>query len=178
MKIKSCLAGLLVAGACLLVLTSFLSATEKRISGESLRGIDAIYVYVEPLSPDIEKLGLNSTILKNDVVVKLESAGIRTMSRDRWLREEGSPYLDVMIRVLALADAKEFIYSIDIAFRQNVYPLRIAVEISGASTWSTGGVIGITPNLEKIRKSLRDQTDLFINSFLSINPGYKRAVEE
>lgn len=178
MKIRSYFGTFLIVGSCLLVCTSFLFASDNQISRESLRGIEGIYVYAEPLGPDVEKLGLTGDLLQTDVITKLKAAGIKTLSRDEWLNEGGSPYLYVIMRALGLTNTKEFIYSIDIAFRQDVYPVRIPVEIAGAATWSTGGVIGITPNLKKIRASVEAQVDEFINAFFSINPEYKANTKE
>lgn len=178
MNIKSHLAGLLITVVCLLVCTPLLFASDNQISRASLRGIEEIYVYVEPLGAEIEKLGLNGDIIQEDIIGKLKASGIKILSRDEWLREAGNPHLYVIIRVLGLTNTKEFIYSIDIAFRQSVYPVINPIEIPDAVTWSTGGVIGITPRLEKIRTSVIDQVDEFIHAFFSINPEYKADVKE
>lgn len=178
MNIKSYLTKLLIAGIFLFVCTPFLFASDNQISRESLLGIEEIYVYVEPLGTEIEKLGLTGDLIQVDVIGKLKASGIKTLSRDEWLRKAGNPYLYVIIRVLGLTNTKEFIYSIDIAFRQSVYPIINTIEIPDAVTWSTGGVIGITPRLEKIRTSVKDQVDEFIHAFFSINPEYKTEVKE
>ena len=153
----------------LLTLTSPVMASDSQISRESLRGLKGIYISVEKLAPEIEKDGLTVNSIGRDVESMLRKANIKTLSKAEWLDATGSPYLYVNANVLKLPGTKEYIYSVNIAFKQNVYPVREAIEISGAATWSVGGIIGITPSLEKIRASVREQVDKFIKAYLSVN---------
>ena len=101
--------------------------------------------------------------------MKLRKARIKTLSKDKWLIATGSPYLYVNVNVLKLRASKEYIYSVNIALRQNVYPVREPIEVIGATTWSIGGIVGITYNLNKIRSSVKGQVDKFIKTYLSVN---------
>jgi hypothetical protein len=83
---------------------------------------------------------------------------------------EGSPFLDVNAHVLKLRATREYIYSVNISFKQTVYPARKPVEITGAATWTIGGIIGITSDLDKIRASVKDQVEDFIQAYLAVNP--------
>jgi hypothetical protein len=154
----------------LLNLSSFVMAYDSKVSRQSLRGLKGIYVFVENLDPQIEKDGLTKNSIKRDVEMMLRKAKIKTLSKGEWFDVTGSPYLYVNANVLKLPDTKEYIYSISIALKQNVYPVREAIEILGAATWSVGGIIGITPSLDKIRASVREQVNKFIKTYLSVNP--------
>jgi len=154
----------------LLTLSSPVMASDSQISRESLRDLKGIYVSVEKLAPEIGKDGLTGNSIGRDVESMLRKAKIKTLSKAEWFDATGSPYLYVNANVLKLPSTKEYIYSVNIAFKQNVYPVREAVEILGAATWSVGGIIGITPSLDKIRASIREQVDKFIKAYLSVNP--------
>ena len=137
---------------------------------ESLRGLKGVHIWVESLASQIKKDGLTEELIRRDVASQLQVAGIRILSKEEWFDTEGSPYLYVNANVLKLQPTNEYIYSIGISLRQNVYPVRKPIEITGAATWSMGGIIGITSNLNKIRASVKDQIEEFIRVYLSVNP--------
>jgi hypothetical protein len=154
----------------LLPFSSYPLASDAKYNRASLRGVEGVYVKVEGLTPEVEKDGLEETLIRRDVESGLKTAGIRTLSKEKWVDMTGSPHLYVNINCLKLAETKEYIYSIRIAFRQNVYLEREPILIIGATTWSVGGVIGITQRIDKIRASLRGRVDEFIKAYLSVNP--------
>ncbi len=135
----------------------------------SLRGPEGVYVSVEKLNPEIVKDGLTEELVRKDAELKLKMAGIRVLSKKQWHGVEGSPFLYVYINALKLSETKEYIYSTYIAFRQDVYPVREPIPVLGATTWSVGGVVGITHRLDKIRASVKGQMDQFISAYLSVN---------
>jgi hypothetical protein len=124
---------------------------------------------VENLGTQIEKDGLTKNSIKKDAEFMLRKAKIRTFSKGEWFEVTGSPYLYVNANVIKLLQTKEYIYSIGVALKQNVYPVREPIEILGATTWSLGGIIGITPSLDKIRAAVREQVNKFIKVYLSVN---------
>jgi hypothetical protein len=71
---------------------------------------------------------------------------------------------------LKLQESEEYLYSVNISLKQTVYPARNPIEISGAATWSTGGIIGITPNLRTIQEAIKGQVKEFIKVYLAVNP--------
>ena len=154
----------------MLPFSSHVLASDAKYNRASLRGVKGVYFKVEGLTPQLEKEGLKETLIRRDVESALRAAGIRTVSREKWVDMRGSPHLYVNINCLKLGETKEYIYSIRIAFRQNVYPEREPILILGATTWSVGGVIGITQRIDKIRVSLKSRVDEFIKAYLSVNP--------
>jgi hypothetical protein len=143
---------------------------DANINKASLRGLEGVYVSVEKLNPEIEKDGLTEDLIRKDTELKLKGAGIRALSKKEWLSVEGSPYLYVSVNALKLRETNEYIYAIHIAFRQNVYPVREPIPVLGATTWSVGGIVGITHRLDKMRTSVKGQMDQFISAYLSVNP--------
>ena len=105
-----------------------------------------------------------------DALALLQKAGIQIYGKDEWLRIPGNPHVYINANVLKLKETKEYIYTITIALKENVYLLREPIEIWGASTWSKGGVVGITGRLEKIRNSVKSEVEAFIGAVKSQNP--------
>jgi len=153
-----------------LSISSVTFASDAKHNRASLRGLGGVYVSVEKLNPEIVKDGLTEDLLLEDAELKLKMAGIRVLPKERWHDVEGSPFLYLNVNALKLSETKEYIYSTYIAFRQNVYSMREPIPILGATTWSVGGIIGITHTLDKIRASVKGQMDEFINAYLSVNP--------
>ena len=154
----------------MLPFSSQVLASDAKYNRASLRGVEGVYLKVEGLTPQLEKDGLKETLIRRDVESELRTAGIKTLSKEKWSDMTGSPHLYVNINCLKLGESKEYIYSIRVAFRQNVYPEREPILILGATTWSVGGVIGITHRIEKIRASLKSRVEEFIKAYLSVNP--------
>ena len=154
----------------LLNVTTFSLAGYHSIQRESLRGLKGVYVSVENLTPEIQKDGLTKDRIQGDVELMLRTAGIKILSKEEWFDEEGGPSLYVNANVLKLSATSEYVYSVNISFKQTVYPIRKPMEITGAATWSVGGIVGITPDLGKIRASIKEQVDEFIKAYWSVNP--------
>ena len=154
----------------LLNMTSFSFSGDYSLQSESLRDLKGVYVSVESPTPEIQKDGLTEERIKKDVDLMLRMAGIKVLSKKEWFGTEGSPFLYVNTHVLKLRETREYIYSVTISFKQNVYPIRKPMEIPGAATWSIGGIIGITPDLDKIRASVKEQVNEFVKAYLSVNP--------
>ncbi len=154
----------------LLNITAFSLAGQYSIQQESLRDLKGVYISVESLAPEIQKDGLTKDRIRKDVELMLRKAGIKILSKKEWFDVEGSPCLYVNAHVVKLRETREYIYSINISFKQTVYPARKPVEITGAATWTIGGIIGITPDLDKIRASVKTQVEDFIKAYLSVNP--------
>lgn len=163
--------GFLTVILCALLTAAPLSATgSSSIQRESFRGLDGVFVSVERLDPRIERDDLTADQIRADTVSQIRNAGIRVLSKKEWFDTEGSPYLYVNANILKLQETEEYIYSVNISLKQTVYPARNPIEISGAATWSIGGIIGITPHLRTIRDAIRDQVKAFINVYLAVNP--------
>lgn len=154
----------------LLTITSFSLAGQYSIQQESLRDLKGVFISVENFAPEIQKDGLTKDRIRKDVELMLRKAGIKILSKKEWFDVEGSPFLYVNTHVVKLRETREYIYSINISFKQTVYPARKPVEITGAATWTIGGIIGITPDLDKIRASVKTQVEDFIKAYLAVNP--------
>jgi hypothetical protein len=145
-------------------------AGDPRFNRNSLKDIQSFYVSVEPLAPEIEEDGLTLKSIQNDVEMQLRRAGIQTVPEKEAFDVPGNPYLYVSPHVMKLTATKEYIYSIDVSFHQNVYSVREPAIIVGVATWSGANVIGITGSLTKIQTSIKNQVGAFIDAYRFVNP--------
>jgi hypothetical protein len=145
-------------------------SSDDATSRRSLSGIKGFCVKVERIDPEIEGDGLRAATIQSDAEGLLKGLGIRILSKGESLDEPGEPNLYIDLHVVKLRATGEYIYSIKVAFRQNAYLSRTPIEVLAASTWSLGLVTGITPDLKKIRDSVKTQVQTFGEAFRSVNP--------
>jgi len=132
---------------------------------ETLRGLKGIQVLVEPIT----LAGLTESTLKTDVELKLRKAGIRVLTEDEWLKTPGYPYLYVNVTAIELKSPREFIYSVNVAFKQDVILSRNrSIETTGV-TWDVSS-LGINSKLRYVREVVSDLVDKFMNDYLAVNP--------
>jgi hypothetical protein len=134
----------------------------------TLRGFEGVHVVVEQLSPAIEKDGLTTNQLENDTELRLQSAGIKILSKEEFLKTAGKPYLYVNVNISVLrTQITRYIFYIRVEFNQDVSLVRNSMVVP-AVTWSAGGW-GIDFSLENIRDVVRDQVDKFVNAYDAVN---------
>ena len=171
MKIRKWLMILIIVTFSL-SLTSSVFAINGLPNRATLRGLKGVGVLVEKLPAEVEKEGLDKNELQRAVESKLQSAGIRLLTKEESLRAPGEPYLYININVnIAKTESDIYPYSIDLLFIQKVSLLRDPKLTSYAVTWSTGGVGSIgKPILSQLRESVEAMVDVFVNAYLMENP--------
>lgn len=158
-------------GAVALILSLFCGnafAYDDEFSRPTLKGLKGVHVLVESLKEDIVKAGLNKETIQTDVELKLRLAGIPVLTREECVEEPGSPYLYVIAGVLK-SELCGYIVKLDVEVKQEVRLVRSPAIQKDAATWSVGG-FGRTSDLKGIRECIKDQVDIFINAYLSVNP--------
>jgi hypothetical protein len=131
----------------------------------SLSNLPGVGVLVESVSAEMKREGLTQSQIASDVESELQEAGIRVLTREsgRWV--PGTPYLYVNINAFK---SKEYVYSIQIEFHQDVFLKRNPEIKVDASTWSKR-YVSAAPNFKMIRGNIKDMVAIFINAFLSVN---------
>ena len=158
------------------LMSSFGFAGDHKVSRETLRGINGIFVRVESLSSEIRKDGLKKQQIRTDVESKLQMAGIKVLSYEEYLLQEGHPYLYIQASVIKSQYPNIYIYHIGIELVQNANLVRNPNLIIGnillspkVTTWSTGS-IGKSGYINDIRNFIKDEVNIFIDAYLSVNP--------
>jgi hypothetical protein len=90
------------------------------------------------------------------------------LSFEEWLKAPGKPGLLVGVTAFKTSHGS-YVYVVKVELWQNVYLERNSKEAVHTPTWSTLS-FGINPGLEAIRSNIKDQVDIFINAWLSVNP--------
>lgn len=135
---------------------------------DSLAGIQGIRVLIIGLQDDAKEDGLTEDALRVDVELRLRQAGIVVLSDEERRREPTLARLDIGINTLRSEGL--YAYSISVSLAQTVRLLNGRL-ILGATTWDSGsvGMVG-AKNLRRVRESLGDKIDEFINDYLAVNP--------
>jgi hypothetical protein len=141
-----------------------LLASDAELNRRTLKGIKSISVLVENLSDAAISDGLSVSQIQTDVELRLRLAGIR-------VDPTTEPYLYVRANLLKTDLVGLYAYSSEVEFNQ---PVRVVATdgFTVGTTWSVGTVGAIrSPNMSKrIRESVGDFVDEFINAYLSVNP--------
>ena len=134
---------------------------------ESLRGLNGVYIFIDDLSPNLERAGLSKNQIQTDVELKLRLAGIKVLTREEWKKEKGVPYISVVIDASPQRQKEPFPVFIMVRLQQGVRLYRNSL-LMHTATWEvlSNGVL----SKENIRAGVKDLVDKFINDYLSVNP--------
>jgi hypothetical protein len=161
-------------GLAAILAIAFLLITSVSLAGDeleqrALRGLNGVYVLVEVLNPEAERLGLTQDQIKTDVELRLRKAGVRVLTNEDRYKTPGMPYLYVNVNTSFKSGTGLCAHSVGVELKEMVMLAR-RFETVG-SIWRTGsvGTVGIA-NIKELRGSVGDLVDEFINDYLAANP--------
>jgi Cdc6-like AAA superfamily ATPase len=166
----------LVVSVIGILLSLFLLSSSFAVNGVSnratLRGLKGIGVLVEKLPSEVEHEGLKRDQLQMEVESKLQTAGIKVLTKEEAFNTPGEPFLYININVnVAKTESDIYPYSIDLLLIQKVSLLRDPKLTSYAITWSTGGVGSIGKQImSQLQENVEGMVDVFIKAYLAENP--------
>lgn len=163
-------------------------ASDDTKSRATLRGIDAVYVQVENLDPELRaelrKGGLTEAGLEAAVERKLQTAGLTVLSEEAFRTAPHPSVLYVNLQILMPETkygytvegqqisrdkpADKYFYRIDVELRQEASLLRDSLIKGSAVTWSVGS-IGFR-RLARIQGDVMDQVERFVDTCVAMNP--------
>jgi hypothetical protein len=151
-------------------LTPYVLAQDNENTRLTLRGLQGVSLFVEPLDPQIEKIGLTTNQIQTDTELKLKMAGINVLTGGESLKASGHPffYVDVNISTLT-TQITRYLFYIRVELNQEATLVRKPDTKVSAVTWSAGGW-GIDFSSDNIRQTVKTQVDKFINAYLAENP--------
>jgi hypothetical protein len=156
--------------ALIICLSTVVFAEDDEDTRRTLRGLKEIFLYVEPLDPQIEEMGLTGKQIQMDIESKLKLAGIKVQPGEEFSKSRGHPYLYVNVNISMLkTQITRYLFYIRIELNQEVALVRTPEVRVSTVTWSTGGW-GIDFSSDNIRQTVKSQVDKFINAFLAENP--------
>jgi len=163
----------LIVGTFIFTVTSIPVQAEESIAPEreSLKGVDGVDIVVEPLNIEIERLGLVTLKLQQDIRLRLQQAGVRVLTEHERLATSTAAML--VVRVDALHDRiGRYFYCFDLLLTQRVrLKGRDSPDVS-AVTWSKSGGIALIAddNVRHIQDQVLRRVDQFIKDYLAVNP--------
>ncbi len=140
---------------------------------EVLRGLKGIKVIVEPLSPDVQRLGLDANQIKNNVENQIRKVGIKILKA---YQPPAMTALYINVHTFIPYQAKTVVvYSINVMVYENVY-LKRGIGTVGdlkevrAADWinASVGFVGVN-HINDIYKKVELQVDKFVSDYLSVN---------
>jgi len=143
------------------------------IARETLRGIKGVRVAVGVIKPEIERDGLSRDQILTDVELKLRMARLNVLTSEDGYSDKAflvvTPHILKHHELSSQLQGDMYLFSIYLELYQAVYLMRNKKRTL-AITWSTGIYYGIDSDLDKIRRRIKDQVDVFLNAWLSVNP--------
>ena len=97
----------------------------------------------------------------------MKIAGIKILSMRESAGMPGVPWLFITV-LGGITKLKGFAFYVKLQIGQNVF-LERNRRAAFAFTWDTGSY-GLNPNKEGIQLTIKKETDVFINAYLSVNP--------
>ncbi|HBC47090.1 MAG TPA: hypothetical protein DEO84_12260 [candidate division Zixibacteria bacterium] len=168
----------LILGSFGLVLTTLSSSTKARddnFSRGSLKGLDSIFVQIDPLPSYIDGYETYTNQIRTDTELKLRLAGINVVTSagdippgGLALNRDGAT-LYLSFTFLGNKSSDVLTYSMELQIWHWVSLMRNIDIGSPAITWSCGG-IGTQSIPEDLRRQAKDMVEIFINAYLSVNP--------
>ncbi len=142
------------------------SVQESRLN--SLKGLAAVYLIIEPLQAEAREAGLTTSELRTDVELRLRAAKISVHTEEEGRKQPGNPYLYLVVNYKAEKGFR--IFRVRLALIQNVFAQRNTSQLLCASTWSVSSSGYATgTGVVTIRQNARDFADLFCNDYLTVN---------
>lgn len=136
---------------------------------KALVGLKGVYVLIEDIDPQAERLGITRSQIGTDVELRLRKAGVRVLTKEERLETQGMPYLYVRVSSVVNQDIPLVAYNIHMALSEEVTLAR-GLQTSG-TIWHTSatGTLG-KQKTGRIRELAGDRVDEFINDYLAANP--------
>ena len=137
---------------------------------ESLRGLNGVYVYVQPVAKDVEAGGLSTAQIQSAVEKQLRGAGISLQSEPQ--EANGSATLVIGIGIVKRPSEEAYLFDVEVSVLQAVrLARRNDPDPFPAQTWSQKA-LGITgpKRMDLILEPLKVRVGDFVNDYLSANP--------
>ena len=159
---------------CAMVLVFGLGETVHALSNNhihsrvTLRGLTSSRILVKVFDSDGKSIETFKAAITENLELELRFAGIRT-------DPNSNNSIELFINIIEVPKVPEtFMYVIEIAVFQKGRLMRNEkASICDVCTWSLG-YYGLCHNMTKIRDNVKGQIDVFINAYLSVNPGNVR----
>jgi len=156
-----------------LSLTSGLSGLDTPNERITLVGLTGVHVVVYDLRAEGDRDGPTRASLQVELEKRLRLAGLRPLAAAEAMRSVGRPTLQLRVNVWRPPGAPDlYVYSVELALRQQIQLTRARTIDSFAITWSEPPEVGTVDStqLSRIMNVVRAKVDQFIVAWRAANP--------
>jgi hypothetical protein len=161
----------LAAGAVALAAPALaLDTPNERIT---LVGLTGVHVVVYDEGGEGERAGLEPRRLQAEVEQRLRKAGLRALGASEALRTASRPTLELRLRLGRSPEAPAlYVFSVDLALRQQIQLARNRTIESFAVTWSDPPEVGavVPARVSVVRDVVRAKVEQFVSAWQAANP--------
>lgn len=139
----------------------------------TLVGLTGVHVAVYDMSGEGEREGLTRSSLQAELEQRLRLAGLRPLGASEAISSAGRPTLELRLNLARFPEAPQlYVYSVELALRQEIRLMRDRTIESFAITWSDPPQVGtVEPaRLSVIRDAVRAKVNQFITAWQAANP--------
>ncbi len=142
-----------------------------------LQGLESVYVFVNPIKPEVEKYSLIEKDLQSDTELQLMQYGIKVLTPEEWGSTTGMLCLWIEVVAQIREEIPDAVASIVVELHENVLLLREPKRVCIiAATWHRGNFwSGGVHSINKIRGHVKDLVSEFTNDYLAANPKETKA---
>lgn len=148
-------------------------STDDPETRKTLIGIPGVFVLVEELGQDMQRIGLTTTQIRTDVELRVRREGIRVLTEDEWnnSRAQGSSSLTIDAEFHDTGSGHNVGCGVlHVGVLQGIRLVRDN-SVNYVETWSTQSIGLVNLNdPRQFRNDLLDRVDRFINAYLAANP--------
>ena len=162
-----------MAGVVLSLTSSPLLGLDTPNERITLVGLTGVHVVVYDLRAEGEREGPTRSSLQAEVENRLRLAGLRPLGAAEAMRSVGRPTLELRVNVSRSTGAPDlYVYSVDLALRQQIQLTRARTTESFAITWSEPpdfGAVDAT-QFSRIMNAVRAKVEQFLVAWRAANP--------
>jgi hypothetical protein len=153
----------------IVILVSVPTGQSQTRQRESLRGLNGVFVYVQPVAKEVEAGGLSTIQIQNAIEKQLREAGISLQSEPQ--AANGSATLAIIIGTVKRPAEEAYLFDVEVSLLQAVHlTRRNDPDPFPAQTWGQKA-LGITgpKRMDLILEPLKVRVGDFVNDYLSAN---------
>ena len=142
---------------------------------------------INEIPDEFKTAGLTEKKIRTDIELKLRLAGIKVLPTVQMTLINGeqedrsilyfSPHLDVYIfggKTACLGGS--YLFFVQISFKQMALIKRDPNISLLLTSWEVRPAIGVRRSIDKIRQTVKDQVEEFLNAYLSVNPKHQENI--
>jgi hypothetical protein len=139
----------------------------------TLVGLTGVHVVVYDVGGEGERAGLAPRRFQAEVEQRLRRAGLRALDAGEALKSASRPTLELRMTLVRAREAPRlYVYSVELALRQQIQLTRNRTIESFAITWSDPPEVGAAEpaSLSVVREAIRGKVEQFVAAWLVANP--------